>query len=145
MATFESRFSEGDIVWHYTTVSERVRTTCDSCEGRGNHRLPNTRDVVCPKCHGIGMMYHQPFTRYAVQQLTIGSVRYDSAPTRIGSDQEPFSYMCVETGVGSGSVYYESKLFSSEDDAVAHAEAAGHLPAMPHPETPPRSFHELNT
>jgi len=53
-----------------------------------------------------------------VRKLTIGSVLIDTH-----EDRGPVSYMCRETGIGSGSIYYESKLFASKADADAHASA----------------------
>jgi len=51
----------------------------------------------------------------SVSKLTIGSVRVDT------SDERGTSYMCIETGVGSGSIYYESDLFSTHDEAMTVA------------------------
>ncbi len=76
-------------------------------------------EFSCPRCsvsyHGndeLRLDYAQ-FTE-SVMKLTIGSVRIDT------NDQEhPVSYMCRETGVGSGSVYYEGDLFPTHDEAMA--------------------------
>jgi len=47
-----------------------------------------------------------------VRHLTIGSVRFDDA------DKYPYSYMCNETGVGSGRVFYENSVFDNYKDAL---------------------------
>lgn len=47
-----------------------------------------------------------------VEKRTIGSVRVDTADR-----ERPVSYMCVETGVGTGSVYDERNVFASRDEA----------------------------
>jgi enhancing lycopene biosynthesis protein 2 len=46
-------------------------------------------------------------------QLTIGSVRIDT------NHESPIEYMCVETGVGSGSVWDERQLYASREEAEA--------------------------
>lgn len=54
------------------------------------------------------------YTGAAVKR-TIGSIRHDSSSH---FDDGPLTeYMCVETGVGSGSVYRENDLFSTEAEA----------------------------
>lgn len=50
--------------------------------------------------------------------LTIGSIRIDTA-----DKDRPISYMCVETGVGSGSVYDEQNMFATDEEATAWGEA----------------------
>lgn len=47
------------------------------------------------------------------EHLTIGSVRTDTA----ADEKEAISYMCVETGVRTGSVYYESNIFPNMTEA----------------------------
>lgn len=48
----------------------------------------------------------------AVKTLTIGQVGYENGEGR---------YMCKETGIGSGSVYYDSTLFSTYEEAFEEA------------------------
>ena len=50
-----------------------------------------------------------------VRHLTIGSVRFNDA------DKYPYSYMCEETGVGSGRIYYEDSVFDNYEDALVYA------------------------
>lgn len=55
-----------------------------------------------------------------IDLVTIGSVRLDTA------DENPVSYMCVETGVGSGSIYYEKNMAKTrlEAEEIAAQELA---------------------
>jgi len=53
-----------------------------------------------------------------VRQYTIGSVRHDSNER---DGRSPTTYMCRETGIGSGSIYEEAKLFETEAAAMASA------------------------
>ena len=48
--------------------------------------------------------------------VTIGSIRMDT-----GCKKHPISYMCEETGIGSGRIYYEENLFLNKEDAMLAA------------------------
>jgi hypothetical protein len=48
-------------------------------------------------------------------------VRIDTAQKQ-DEDYHPVSYMCLETGVGSGAVYYEHRMFDTEEAALAFAQ-----------------------
>lgn len=50
-----------------------------------------------------------------IEPLTIGSVRIDTA----ASPGEIIEYMCVETGVGSGTVWREARLHATREEAEA--------------------------
>lgn len=86
-------------------------------------------EARCPRCDGYSQELPTLAIRDwkpAVRQLTIGSIRIDTA--RVGGDtsgwnSEPVEYMCLETGVGSGSIYRESRLHTNEQLALAQAEA----------------------
>jgi hypothetical protein len=79
-------------------------------------------ECACPRCSAsfqnerdLNLNYSQYVP--AVGSLTIGSVRVDT------NDERQNSYMCQETGVGSGSIYYEGDLFHTRDEAMVAAEA----------------------
>lgn len=55
--------------------------------------------------------------RARIRELTIGSIRIDTADLK-----SPISYMCIETGVGSGSVYDENTMFPNKTEADSYAE-----------------------
>jgi len=61
-----------------------------------------------PPTGRIGIKNH----RAVVREYTIGSVRYDD------TNKEPYSYMCEETGVGSGRVYYENQISDNKEEAL---------------------------
>ncbi len=126
MAVIETQFSIGDVVYKagITTVSKQH--PCPDCKGSRKWTAISPAggeyQFSCPRCsanfHGDDALS----LRYAaheatVQRLTIGSVRTDSSSGR-GNE-----YMCVETGIGSGSLYYEADLFETYDEAEAVAKA----------------------
>lgn len=110
-----AKFDIGDRVYYARTNWASTPATCVACSGRGRiqatHAFGST-DITCPKCGGKGndgAYSHAPF----VSKVTIGSVCYDSARKH----HDKFTYMCKETGVGSGTIYNESCLFASENEA----------------------------
>ena len=83
--------------------------------------------VPCQRCAGgyrnvdLPSLYQRIWTPF-VRSLTIGQVRIETPVARHGWNEEPVNYMCVETGVGSGSIYRESQLFATESEAQAQAQ-----------------------
>lgn len=121
------RYAVGDTVWFVTTTTTAGRHPCPDCLGAKKWSCKSPAGVEmemdCPRCtrsHGwkedLDLAYSKHIPR--VTKLTIGSVRMDTANT-----SSVFSYMCVETGVGSGSVYDEGKLYDNEEDANREAAA----------------------
>lgn len=131
MADLKTRFSVGDVVYHATTTTEKKRHPCPDCKGEGKWKAVSPAgceySFACPRCgasyksfNNISLSYTAHVAR--AQRLTIGSVRVDTHAGCWG-DEEPNSYMCQETGVGSGNIYRESRLFTTEDEALRAAEA----------------------
>lgn len=119
------KYKIGDAVWLAGTATEKRSHPCPDCLGKTTWHVRSPAGGVyeapCPRCSGIyqsnadldlGYLVHFPYVRL----LTVGSVRVDTG------DENPVSYMCVETGVGGGSVYLESDLFASKAQAESAAE-----------------------
>lgn len=131
MATIETKYSIGDIVWYAGTTTEQRQHPCPDCNGTKQWRAESPAGdaftFACPRCSTSYGSFNELSIAYtahtaALRRLTIGSVRHDSSPTF--SSGSPTTYMCVETGVGGGSVYDESRLFPTEEKARVCAEAA---------------------
>ena len=129
MAVIETKYSVGDVVFHANTTTERKQHPCPDCKGERKWHVMSPAGgeytTACPRCttsylsdHDLSLVYtaHVPW----VQRLTIGSVQFNSAG---GSWDSGARYMCQETGIGSGTVYCESKLFTTETEALAACEA----------------------
>lgn len=128
MATITTKYSVGDTVFYASTETERRQHPCPDCKGSRQWKALSPAggeySFACPRCGGgysghsdLSLAYtaHVP----AVRRLTVGSVQYNSAP---GAYDSGARYMCVETGIGSGSVYSESDLFEDETTARQVAE-----------------------
>lgn len=126
MGDLKSKYSVGDKVFQATTHVVQKRHDCPDCLGAGKWSAKSPAgghyEFSCPRCsssyqsdRSLSLSYSQHTGM--VTPLTIGSVRGDTA------SDESVSYMCRETGVGSGSVYYEKVLFPTHEEAARHAEA----------------------
>ncbi len=131
MAVIETKFSVGDKVWYAGVTTEARQHPCPDCLGERKWKAvsPAGYDYTlpCPRCSTSFSSHDELSLKYsahipALRLLTIGSVRHNS-DTGAFSDRERNSYMCVETGVGGGSVYYESDLFETEGAASTAAQA----------------------
>lgn len=126
------QFNIGDVVFLGNAEHTFRKLPCPDCNGTKTWFAVSPNGLVveagCPRCDGytrnlpeLTMEDWKP----TVRRLTIGSIRIDTA--RVGKrscwGDEPVEYMCLETGVGSGSVYRESQLHRGESMALAAAEA----------------------
>lgn len=130
MGEFKTKFSIGDKVFHAWVDTVRKKHPCPDCAGSRKWKAisPAGREYefACPRCsdtyqneRALSLEYSQ--FGPSVRKMTIGSVRVNTA------DKNPVEYMCVETGVGSGTIYKETDLFATEDEATAAAEAKAAL------------------
>ena len=124
MAVIETKFSIGDVVYFASTKTERKQHPCPDCLGTKKWKAISPAggeyQFDCPRCSASYRADRELSLDYTIFapiaiRLTIGSIRTDSA--------DKTQYMCLETGVGSGSIYNESILFLTEDEALKAAQA----------------------
>lgn len=121
----ETKYSIGDVVWLATTRTETKRMPCPDCNGTKKWKATSPAgaeyEFNCPRCsarHGPNHPLTLDYTQFtgSTQRLTVGQVRTSTG-------DEGATYMCCETGVGSGSIYYERDLFLTKEEAQAAADA----------------------
>lgn len=128
MATITTKYSVGDVVYFASYQSENKSHPCPDCKGERAWKVisPAGQEykTPCPRCstsyqsdRSLSLTYSAfaPFVR----KLTIGSIQFNTAA---GAHDEGARYMCRETGVGSGSIYDEAKLFETEEEAATASE-----------------------
>lgn len=133
MAVIETKFSIGDKVYHAGTTTTRKQHPCPDCKGEKKWSVTSPAGgeytIGCPRCSSRYLSDRDLSLDYTahvptVQRMTIGSVQFNSEN---GAWDSGARHMCRETGVGSGSVYDECKLFATEAEALAAAEAMAAL------------------
>lgn len=108
----ETKYNIGDCVYHVMYTQKQIKKPCPSCNSKGRINLKKQK-FNCPDCYGRGTKESYSKRQWMFDvPLTIGSIRYDSARS-----DETTTYMCNETGVGSGSIYHEEDLFLTKEEA----------------------------
>ena len=117
MKVYEFKFSLGDKVFRVLHQYKNSYVDCDDCQGE-KIVLPSGKEMICPKCGGKGCINNGQVMYYTPQKysMTIGEQRVE-----INDEKVEESYMCRETGIGSGTVYIADKLFSSMEEAGKEA------------------------
>jgi len=124
------KFAIGDVVYWPTTETTKEPVPCPDCLGTRRWKVitpaGTEMEAECQRCTGFGRIADLPkperlVSKPSVRRLTIGKI---TASTHASyGDRDRVEYMCSETGIGSGSIYQESKLFSTEAEAMAVATA----------------------
>lgn len=112
-----SKYNIGDTVLTGHVESTSYWETCPECDGKGHHKVEG-KDLTlkCGTCNK-GYQYENPGKvknwkwTPVVETLTIGQVR--GKVTK--GEPDEIDYMCEETGVGSGAVWAENRLWKVED------------------------------
>lgn len=130
MATITTKFSIGDVVFRAGTTTTKKQHPCPDCLGSRVWKAtsPAGRDYSfgCPRCTAVFYADNDLRIDYTahvphVAQLTIGQLRTET------DHSNRVQYMCRETGIGGGSIYDESSLFSTEKEALEQAEVMAAL------------------
>lgn len=122
----ETKYSVGDTVWTPSVTSTPAKRDCPDCLGKKKWETTSPAgrvyEFTCPRCsdgyksdRDLDLDLSYSVSVAGTQSLTIALVRGSS-------DRSDVSYMCQETGVGSGTVHRELDLYQTEDEALAAAE-----------------------
>jgi hypothetical protein len=122
------KYRMGQTVWypftHFTTKDLPCPDCLDAKAWKVTTPAGTELALPCPRCdknfgrlHTLSGQTIPSLTvetwEGGVRRLTIGAVKIDTA----ARDGETVSYMAHETGIGSGSIYYEHMLFAEEQQA----------------------------
>jgi len=117
----EIKYNIGQTVYKAGWVVERRAHKCPDCLGSGEWEAMSPAGtkykMPCPRCRVSYRSNHELSLNYSwyvplVSVLTIGSVRLDTY-----DEDEPVSYMCLETGVGGGQIHRQNTLFLTHEEA----------------------------
>lgn len=125
MAIITTKFSIGDTVYHAWTTTERKRHPCPDCldSRKWEAKSPAGREYQfdCPRCSGQFQSDRDISIDYSVFTPSVHCLTIGQVEAHAGGSEAKNRYMCHETGVGSGTVYYEQDLFSTEAEALEAA------------------------
>lgn len=118
------KYDIGDLVFVGTSEYRTELITCPSCLGSRACKVTASSgdewDAPCGECTdgwtatGKKKVHaHMPLVR----RLTIGSIRIDT------EDKTPVTYMALETGVGSGTLWDEADMSPDYETAMSVAQA----------------------
>lgn len=135
----ETKFNTGDVVHNIFYGQIREWEECGFCAGSGRVEGKNGESTTCPECYGRRGDNRVVKTEYTLKgTLTIGEVRVlyrcerkdaDSVFDNYGPQEElkEETYMCYETGIGSGTLHNSDHLFSSAEEAQAECDRLNRL------------------
>ena len=126
----ETKYANGDVVFAIGNYPVKKWQSCGFCPGTGKIVGNDGNERFCPECYGrMGKYIYEP-QQWQVNHmiLTIGQVRititdspgqegetvFDNFKEQHGREE---SYMCIETGIGSGSVHRADTLYPSIEAA----------------------------
>jgi hypothetical protein len=108
-----TKYNLGDRVIRIDHTKKPTFIECEACDGEGIVILKNKIKSNCPVCFGrCGSTKYEDEKWNTVQELTIGMIKVE-----LEKNKETTKYMCVETGIGSGSVWNEKDLFPTKEAA----------------------------
>lgn len=110
---FETKYSIGDEVVIIRNRQHEVRVPCAACSAKGQITLADGDEVPCPRCWNDG--YNRAWEPTCWRYETSGFVGKVSFSTQIDEEGELTSqtdYMIDATGIGSGSVWSEDKVWT---------------------------------
>lgn len=123
MATIKTKYNLGDVVYNASCYRDSYFEKCPDCDGTGKWKVEGKDLHVGYKtCNESSWQKSiagkvRKFKYFPkVQKLTIGQIR-----ATIGYGPE-VRYMCKETGIGSGTLWYESNLTKDKELAEKCAE-----------------------
>jgi len=121
--TIETKYNLGDKVFTISNPQVSEYIDCNLCKGSCYVPIGNTeRTVPCPDCHGQGrtLKRYKETWKADASIKTVGNVR--ASLYKYKKSEDRIEYMLEETGVGSGSVWPEDRLFSTLECAREECE-----------------------
>lgn len=120
------KFKLGQEVYYCIHSTKPYTETCKTCGGSGTIPIANfdTSTISCPKCYKKGFLtcYSNSQWHVVYHPSRIGRINTEEYAQEYLENQEynyknTILYMLVQTGVGSGILWSEEKLYSSKEKA----------------------------
>jgi hypothetical protein len=116
---FESKFDLGQKVWltsvHDATI--QVPKECELCNSKGVIDIVGKETpYLCPECFGLTTTKVIGKEMYIYKSGLIGKINIEQYSEKY-KEKNRITYMISSTGVGSGTIWDEYELYSSEEEA----------------------------
>ena len=119
------KFEMGQQVYYVGGVHikyDQIHVPCETCDSTGIVKIKG-KEFECPQCGGETRADHEHrkmyFSKPSTVPRTIGQIR-----VKITGKKQEIQYMCKETGINSGTVYDENRLFATYEAACQFVEKA---------------------
>lgn len=115
------KFKVGQRVYAVGSVSDvrQKHVECDVCDSTGYVKIEGKdRKFICPACNCRMEAEHYGY-KYLISYYgaRIGRVQATEYAKKYRSYKSEVTYMLEETGVGSGTIWKEERLFATEEEA----------------------------
>ena len=115
------KFELGQKVYAVSSVNDtkRVHKECEVCNSTGLVEVVGRDEkFTCPVCEGRYVTEHYGF-KYVISysKATIGNIKTCEYLKKYYNAEPEIKYMLKETGIGSGTLWNENRLFATEEEA----------------------------
>lgn len=132
----ETKYNIGDQVVKIGFDRREEKIKCPACSGRGEIELDDGKMTMCPKCWNRGFVSIWHDERWQIRGvMTIGQVMAKITNFVSNGDfnnvghqgddsntEYEYSYMCYESGIGSGTVHYQDTLYTDYSSAQSECD-----------------------
>ena len=132
---FKSKFSFDQTVYAPKLEQQKTWIPCTFCGGTGKITGQDKTETNCPICPEVGGEYNHTHLWCVSQPMIIGEIRIISRYKPV--KQDTFfkeSYMCYETGIGSGVLWELKNLFETATEAQAACDALNDVKRVKRPQ-----------
>jgi hypothetical protein len=116
---FESKFDCGQTVWGVSYKDHVQIVRCETCNSTGKYAIKGV-EYICPACEGRSSRRNYVGPKYYVSDFaaTVGKIEITLQTLGYGAKgTQETEYMIDATGVGSGTVWKEDRLFATLQEA----------------------------
>ncbi len=132
---FETKYDYNQQIYSITAVRQKDWYICTFCLGSGKIKGQDKTERTCPVCYGSLGEYKYLKSSWVVHDpITVGAIKINAQckhensakivkpqyANQVASYIE--SYMCYETGIGSGQIWYLDQLFETASQAQAECD-----------------------
>jgi len=121
----ETKYNLGDFVYVILRKQKSTTVDCSACSGTGRITLNNGKDRSCPECYGRRTETTWEPEAWALSYESsgnIGRIGVERYAVEYQDMEDVTQYMLNSTGVGSGTLWKEERLFLTVELAQAECD-----------------------